>query len=393
MIGPIPGGSSQCYQPVTNSVGNPAKQGDDQNKEMAGAQIVEEPPEDLPEDMFTPQVGSPEDAPNPMMDMANLWQDKLVQPQDPQGKEAKEQGKPLAVEDEGVEQQVNGVLSGEEGNDAAEKMQEAGTKTEQTGDEELSDSEKEKVRELRSRDQEVHSHEQAHISAGGAHVRGGASYEYQTGPDGRRYAVGGEVTIDSGKGASPEDTVQKAKTVRAAALAPAKPSPQDRRVASKASVMENEARAEIAKEQAEEASKATEEQEKCRIDETKAQESAAESTAQEQAVPGTWNEAVAKTKFDNETVARPKRAEGIAESGISSIGIQDRAARAGQAYGQAASSATKPSVSSPFGPGVAEQSIDNNFGDVASTENSNTWQSQPRAGAGSQSSATLDSVM
>ena len=31
----------------------------------------------------------------------------------------------------------------------------------------------------------------AHLSAAGAYAHGGASYEYELGPDGKRYAVGG----------------------------------------------------------------------------------------------------------------------------------------------------------------------------------------------------------
>ena len=44
-------------------------------------------------------------------------------------------------------------------------------------------------------DREERQHEQAHLSAAGGHARGGPSYQYETGPDGKRYAVGGEVSI------------------------------------------------------------------------------------------------------------------------------------------------------------------------------------------------------
>lgn len=92
------------------------------------------------------------------------------------------------------------------------------------------------VEQLQKRDREVRLHEQAHQSAGGRYA-GSADYEYQRGPDGRNYAVGGEVSIDAGSTGNPAETLQKAKQIRAAALAPAQPSAQDRRVAAEAGQM------------------------------------------------------------------------------------------------------------------------------------------------------------
>lgn len=122
----------------------------------------------------------------------------------------------------------------------------------QTGDEELTKEEQREVQELKQRDTEVRRHEQAHIAAGGRYARGGAHYEYTTGPDGRQYASGGEVSIDVSAARTPEATIAKAQVVRRAALAPAQPSGQDRQVAAAASQMETEARMEIAKERQEE---------------------------------------------------------------------------------------------------------------------------------------------
>ncbi|MDF1554124.1 MAG: putative metalloprotease CJM1_0395 family protein [Deferrisomatales bacterium] len=99
------------------------------------------------------------------------------------------------------------------------------------------------IAELRRRDQEVRQHEAAHMAAGGAHVRGGASYSCQPGPDGKRYAVGGEVSIDvSPVGDNPAATIAKMQRVRGAALAPANPSGQDLAVAARASQAERQAR-------------------------------------------------------------------------------------------------------------------------------------------------------
>lgn len=102
------------------------------------------------------------------------------------------------------------------------------------------------LRKLQTRDREVRAHEQAHLSAAGRFATGGASFEFQRGPDGRSYAVGGEVRIDTS--AIPDDpqaTLEKAEAIRRAATAPANPSAQDRQVAAAAASMAAEARAEL----------------------------------------------------------------------------------------------------------------------------------------------------
>ncbi|WP_051434528.1 putative metalloprotease CJM1_0395 family protein [Desulfonatronum lacustre] len=118
---------------------------------------------------------------------------------------------------------------------------------------ELSSEDRQVLEQLRQRDAEVRAHEQAHVAAGGQYVTAGVSYTYETGPDGRQYAVGGEVSIDTSPvPGNPEQTEQKAQTIRRAALAPASPSPQDVKVATSAAQMEAEARMErIQNEQAE----------------------------------------------------------------------------------------------------------------------------------------------
>jgi hypothetical protein len=113
------------------------------------------------------------------------------------------------------------------------------------------------VRELASRDREVRAHEQAHQSVGGQHA-GAMTFSFQFGPDGKRYAVGGEVPIDIGRAGSPEATLQKAEQVRRAALAPAEPSNQDRQVAVAASQMALEAQTEIRQVEREQIDKASE---------------------------------------------------------------------------------------------------------------------------------------
>ena len=112
----------------------------------------------------------------------------------------------------------------------------------------LSDKEKEQVQKLREIDRKVRAHEMAHLIAGGPYVRGGPYYKYVTGPDGRRYAVAGEVKIDTSEEKDPEKTIQKMETVKRAALAPADPSPTDRRVAAEAAAKEARARAKLMEE-------------------------------------------------------------------------------------------------------------------------------------------------
>lgn len=100
-------------------------------------------------------------------------------------------------------------------------------------------------------DQEVRTHEQAHAAVGGAYA-GSPSYTYTRGPDGKRYAVAGEVSIDTGSvPGDPEATLRKMQVVIRAALAPAEPSGQDRQVASQAQIKLAEARVELAAQQRE----------------------------------------------------------------------------------------------------------------------------------------------
>ncbi len=118
--------------------------------------------------------------------------------------------------------------------------------TNKTG-ENLSDEEKREVEKLKRTDTEVRAHEAAHLAAGGGVVRGGAKFSYKKGSDGLSYAVGGEVSIDTSEGKTPEETIAKMERVKAAALAPANPSGQDLRVAAEASSKLSEARSKKAR--------------------------------------------------------------------------------------------------------------------------------------------------
>ena len=103
-------------------------------------------------------------------------------------------------------------------------------------------------------------HEQAHLAAACPYANGAPTFEFQTGPDGQRYAVGGEVSIDSSPvPGDTEATVRKAQTTKRAALAPSDPpSAQDRKVAAQAAQLEAQARQQVKAEKAEEKEKTTE---------------------------------------------------------------------------------------------------------------------------------------
>ena len=102
------------------------------------------------------------------------------------------------------------------------------------------------IRELAARDREVRQHELALKSAAGS-LAGAISFDYQRGPDGRLYAVGGEVDIRTTPASNdPADVVAYAEQVIRAALAPAEPSSQDRQVAVQARAMLAQAQAELA---------------------------------------------------------------------------------------------------------------------------------------------------
>lgn len=104
--------------------------------------------------------------------------------------------------------------------------------------------EQQEIAELSARDREVRAHEQAHAAIGGQFA-GAPRYQFQRGPDGVSYAVGGEVSIDTSEAATPQETIRKMQIVRRSALAPAEPSPQDRQVAAQALLKEAQAQAEL----------------------------------------------------------------------------------------------------------------------------------------------------
>jgi len=142
---------------------------------------------------------------------------------------------------------ASGKATGQEESDSRSDSHNDGVSPDKSRTEELSTADRRQVEALKSTDRAVRAHEAAHMAAGGSLVTSGASFSYETGPDGQRYAVAGEVGIDTSKGRTPEETLVRAQQIRAAALAPADPSGQDRAVAAAASQMAADARAEIAR--------------------------------------------------------------------------------------------------------------------------------------------------
>lgn len=105
------------------------------------------------------------------------------------------------------------------------------------------------LRALKARDAEVRAHELKHLASAGQYASGGIVYDYQTGPDGRLYAVGGHVNVNTGSvSGDPEATLQKARTLRMTAMSVGDPSAADSAVAQGASQMESDAMSQIADE-------------------------------------------------------------------------------------------------------------------------------------------------
>ncbi|MDR3628900.1 MAG: putative metalloprotease CJM1_0395 family protein [Desulfocapsaceae bacterium] len=120
-----------------------------------------------------------------------------------------------------------------------------------TGTESLDAHDQEVIQQLRNRDAHVRAHEAAHMAVAGQYAAGPASFTYETGPDGVKYAIGGEVPIDTSAERTPEATIRKMEVVQRTALAPADPSSADRQIAAEASAKQLQAEQELQAEQQE----------------------------------------------------------------------------------------------------------------------------------------------
>lgn len=146
----------------------------------------------------------------------------------------------------GGEKSAEGATPASSASREQEEQQSQSGETSPASTQALTERDLKLIQELKKADTEVRAHEMAHIAAGGQYITSGAKLEYQRGPDGVNYAVAGEVSIDtSAIPGDPRATAQKMQRIKAAALAPASPSAQDRKVAASATALAAKAAAEI----------------------------------------------------------------------------------------------------------------------------------------------------
>ncbi|WP_218997287.1 putative metalloprotease CJM1_0395 family protein [Shewanella algae] len=158
------------------------------------------------------------------------------------GSSSSQAGSEVKEGDEGAARQSTGESNS---TSAAEpKPDEAQQKQQQNRESREQQALEREIDSLMKRDTQVRSHEQAHAAVGGIHA-GQPAFEFEKGPDGKRYAVEGEVQIDvSVVNGDPLATMAKMKQVYAAAMAPVDPSMADIRVAAEAMRKYNQAREE-----------------------------------------------------------------------------------------------------------------------------------------------------
>ncbi|MDD0855235.1 putative metalloprotease CJM1_0395 family protein [Campylobacter magnus] len=184
----------------------------------------------------------------------------------------------------------NSVSSGDKTANAENNTQNNDKNAGQKNIGELSLEEQRIVTELQAADTNVRAHEAAHMAAGGG-LTSPASYTYERGPDNKMYAVAGEVGISTGEGNTPQESLNKAQTIRRAALAPADPSPQDLKVAAQAASMEMSARAQIMQEKMAQNSQNTNNSNETSGDAVNSAENSTENSAENSAVNSTENSA------------------------------------------------------------------------------------------------------
>lgn len=136
-------------------------------------------------------------------------------------------------------------LPAEKKTNAKDETDKTSGKTGQKTSGQLTQKQQQEVQKLKERDAEVRAHEQAHISAAAGLRTSSPSFTYETGPDGKKYAVGGEVNVSFSESGNPEDDLKNAETMKRAALAPADPSSQDKSVAREADQLIQKAEQEI----------------------------------------------------------------------------------------------------------------------------------------------------
>jgi hypothetical protein len=84
---------------------------------------------------------------------------------------------------------------------------------------ELDAEERAELRRLQARDARIRAKEMARLGAAGSLALSGARFRFEVGPDGRQYAVDGEVRVDTAYEGDPERNLEKARQLQVTALA------------------------------------------------------------------------------------------------------------------------------------------------------------------------------
>ncbi|MBU2978359.1 putative metalloprotease CJM1_0395 family protein [Alteromonas sp. C1M14] len=181
----------------------------------------------------------------PSKDADNSASEQGLGSESDRAKSPGQQAAPVTYERPQVQAEAPSASLPQEGNDTEQGNTDNGNREsagkESAEEKQQQQAQQQEIEQLEQRDQEVRQHEQAHATRGGQYASA-PQYDYENGPDGKRYVTDGEVSIDVSEAESPEQTVQKMEQVRAAALAPAEPSAQDLKVASEATRIAAEAR-------------------------------------------------------------------------------------------------------------------------------------------------------
>jgi len=150
--------------------------------------------------------------------------------------------------------------------------------TRYTASTKLTEAQQQRIAELQQTDRTVRAHEQAHIAAGHGVVTSGPTYSFTYGPDGKPYATGGEVGIDTSTERKPEAKIDKGIRIQAAALAPKDPSTEDYQVARVGERMETQGRRDLYSEQQQTADEAVQVAERRKEEQSTAQSASSTNT-------------------------------------------------------------------------------------------------------------------
>lgn len=140
----------------------------------------------------------------------------------------------------------NNAVTAAQAVDSRDK-QNAGQQENQTNKKgELTHDDHEMLTRRQNRDVQVRSHEHTHPVTTGRHASGSISYSYQIAPDGRPYAVGGHLNVDTSANRPRKKQSRRCRQSWPQHLHRWIPSPQDRQVAGRASATLAKARVEMA---------------------------------------------------------------------------------------------------------------------------------------------------